>query len=335
MTALTTLAACAVVPWLGSRAVRAWFGVGRSASVAQGERALERSQRVSLLGGIVVIPAAAVAGALFVDPMVGTRWPTAGSWLFATICATTAWSSLAIARRSADEADSMPTLEVIGRVVEMVTVPAVGVALSLLAVTFVDRTVPAFGPVHAVLAALLSFGALVVVSPWLAMQLGLWRLLPFRIQSGGVSWRVAHLPVPSPFLTHAAALPWLRTVLVTDGLFQRAPALRWRSLVRYEIGGSPQSQSERVARWLLALTLRRSAKARRGNRAGRRVHRGVELVRKPSARLHRDARSRRTLSARAGANASQPAFPAGSGFASNVPQAGRCRALRPTVRARP
>jgi len=255
MTALTTLAACVVAPWLGCRAVRAWFGVGRSASAAQGERALERSQRVSLLGGTVVVPAAAVAGALFVDPMVGTRWPTAGSWLFATICATTAWSSLALARRSADEADSMPALEVIGRVVQMVTVPAVGVALSLLAVTVVDRTVPAVGPVRAVLAALLSFGALVVVSPWLAMQLGLWRLLPFRIQSGGVSWRVAHLPVPSPFLTHAAALPWLRTVLVTDGLFQRAPALHWRSLVRYEIGGSPQSQSERVARWLLALTL--------------------------------------------------------------------------------
>jgi len=253
MISLATLAVCAALPWFLCQALRSWLGVDGTAPAAERER--ERCQRLTLLGGVIGLPAAAVAGALFVDPSLSTRWPAAGAWVFAGMCATTAWSSLSLAERSREEAAAMSVVEVVGRVVQMVTVPAIAVALSLLAGAAIEAMVPMVAPARAVLAALLSVGALVVVSPWLAMQLGLWRLLPFRLESAGTSWRVAHLPAPNPFLTHAAALPWLHTVLVTDGLLKRAPDSHWRSLVRYEIGGSEQSKSERTARWLVAVVL--------------------------------------------------------------------------------
>ncbi len=255
MSALLTLAACAAGPWLVCQAVRGWIGVGAEASEAEQTRALVRCRQVMLLGSVFGIPAAAVAGALFVDPVLSDRSPAAGSWLFAGICAVTAWSSLSLVERSSEEAAAMPALVVIGRVVQMIAVPAFAVALSVAGTVAVDAFVPAIPTARAVLSALLSIAGVLVVSPWLAMQLGLWRVLPLRLESRGVSWRLAHLPVPSPFLTHAAALPWLHTVVLTDGLLTRAPDSNWRSLVRYEIGSSGQSRSEWAVRGFVAVSL--------------------------------------------------------------------------------
>jgi len=252
MSGLWILGACVVVPPLVSEALRGWFGVSRGATEEQRARAFEQSQRASLVAGALGLPLAAVAGALSAPSVLATRWPTAGSWFFASLCATVAWSSLAIFHRGRDETEAMPPFEVIGRAVQMVTVPSLAVALSLLATSAVDATVPLVTPARALIAGVLSVFGVVVVSPWLTMQLGLWRLLPVRFQTSRQRWRVAHLPVPSPFVTHAAALPWLNTVLVTDGLFTRVPDSSWRSLVHYEIGGPKHRATERVARWSVA-----------------------------------------------------------------------------------
>ena len=75
------------------------------------------------------------------------------------------------------------------------------------------------------------------------------------IGADGVRWHVAHLPAPAPFLTHAAALPWLRTILVTDGLFRGAPDSHWRALLHYEIGGERTTNTERAVRWSIAVPL--------------------------------------------------------------------------------
>ena len=149
----------------------------------------------------------------------------------------------------------MPALETIGRVAQMATVPALGVGLSLTFSSAVEAFVPVIPAARAVLSAVLSVVSLVVVSPWLATQLGFWRRLPPVIEAEGQPWRVAHLPAPAPFLTHAAAVPWLRTVLVTDGLFRRAPDPHWRALVRYEIGGVRDARPERAVRWAVAIPL--------------------------------------------------------------------------------
>lgn len=255
MTALATLAVCALAPFIACKALYAWFRDGPAGSLAAEERSLARCRRVVLRASVVALPALGIAGALLVDPALATRWPTAGAWFFATLSATTAWVSMALAQRTPEERSAMRALETVGRVVQMSTVPALGVGLSLLATSAIEALVPVVPAARAVLAALLSFTAVVVVSPWLAIQLGLWRHLPLAIAADGVCWRVAHLPAPSPFLTHAAALPWLRTVLVTDGLIGRAPDSHWRALVRYEIGGAREARTERAARWSVAVPL--------------------------------------------------------------------------------
>lgn len=255
MRALVTLALCALLPFLMCKGLRAWFAVGRAGSVEREERALRRCRRTVLWAGVLGLPSAAIAGALLVDPALAARWPTAGAWFFASLCATTAWASMALSQRTSEERSAMPALETIGRVVQMSTVPSLGLGLSLLAFFAVESLVPMVPAARAVLAALLSFAAVVVVSPWLGIQLGFWRPLPIAIRAGDVRWHVAHLPAPAPFLTHAAALPWLRTVLVTDGLFRGAPDSHWRALLHYEIGGERNATTERAVRWSIAVPL--------------------------------------------------------------------------------
>jgi hypothetical protein len=255
MTSLIVLAACALIPWMVCGALRALLTVGESAPPATRERALGHYRRATLFGAVVLLPAAAVAGALVVDPSLSTRWPTAGSWFFAALSAVTAWVSFALARRTPEEAAAMPHLETAGRAVQMSAAPVLATGLSLLATAAVEALLP-FGPIiQALMAALLCVAVVIVVSPWLVMKLGLWPTFPQRIEADGVSWRLAHLPAPTPFLTHTAALPWLRTVLVSDGLFNRAPERHWQTLVRYEVSGALSSRLERAAQWAVAIPL--------------------------------------------------------------------------------
>ena len=255
MTSLLVLAACAFVPWIICATLRAWLTVGESAPPATRDRGLGHFRRATLFGALLMLPASGVAGALFVDPSLSTQWPTAGSLFFATVSAVTAWVSLALTRRTPEEAAAMSHLETAGRAVQMSAAPVLATGLSLLGLAGVEELLP-FGPIaRAVAAALLGVAAVIVVSPWLVMKLGLWPTFPQRIQADGVSWRVAHLPAPTPFLTHTAAMPWLRTVLVSDGLFNRAPDPHWQTLVRYEVGGSSSSRPERAARWAVAIPM--------------------------------------------------------------------------------
>ena len=255
MTALATLALCALLPWAACRALDARRRASQPRTEAAVDRSLRRRRKIVLRSSVIILPAAAVSGALFVDPALSTRWPTAGSWFFASLCAAVSWCVIALAQRTEEERKAMSWLETIGRVSQMMAVPSLGVGLSLVADSAARAWVPAPPAAQAVLTAFVSVLGLVVVSPWLAMQLGLWRILPISIESGGRAWRVAHLPAPAPFLTHAAALPWLRTVLVTDGLFRRAPDPHWRALVRYEIGGERRSRADRAFRWLVSAPL--------------------------------------------------------------------------------
>ena len=255
MTSLLVLAACAFVPSIFCTVLRALFAVGDPAPPAMRERGLRHFRRATLFGAILVIPAAAVAGALLVDPSLSTRWPVAGSFFFATLSAVTAWVSFALCRRTPEEAAAMSRLETAGRAVQLSAAPVLATGLSLLAVAGVEALLP-FGPiVRAFAAAPLAVAAVIVASPWLVIKLGIWPALPQRIQADGVSWRVAHLPAPTPFLTHTAAIPWLRTVLVSDGLFNRTPERHWVTLVRYEVGGSLSTRFERAARWAVAIPI--------------------------------------------------------------------------------
>lgn len=255
MTSLIVLAACALIPWAICSTLRALWTVEESSPPATRERALGHYRRATLVSAFLALPGSAVAGALFVDPSLSTRWPTAGSWFFAMLSAMTAWASLALSRRTPEEAAAMSRLETVGRAVQTASAPILATGLSLLAWTAVQVFVPVGPGARALAAGLLAVAAVVVVSPWLVMRVGLWPTFPQRIAADGVSWRLAHLPAPTPFLTHAAALPWLRTVLVSDGLFNGAPEHHWHTLVRYEVGGASSARVERAPRWAVAIPL--------------------------------------------------------------------------------
>ncbi len=253
MSSLLVLAACALVPWIACGSFRALLTVGESAPPATRDRALGHYRRATLVGALFLLPASAIAGALFVDPSLSTRWPSAGSWFFSTLTGMTAWVSLALSRRTPEEATAMSHLETTGRAIQMSMAPVLATALSVLAVVAVDALLPLGALARALVSAILSVAAVCVVSPWLMVTLGLWPSFPQRIRADGVSWRLVHLPAPTPFLTHAAALPWLRVVLVSDGLFNRAPERHWQTLVRYEVGSAKRSVPS--ARWAVAIPL--------------------------------------------------------------------------------
>ncbi len=253
MTSLAVLFACAGVPWLVCAVLRASFPDAEQDPGAARERALRRYRRATLYSTAVALPVAAAAGAVLVDPLLATRWPTVGSWFFASLAASTAWVSLALARRTPEEREAMPVLVTIGRAVQTFVYPVLAVALCLLAHAGLEA-VGSWSPMwRAVVAAFFSVGAVLLIAPWLTAALGAWPIFPQRIESEGASWRLVHLPAPTPYLTHAAALPWLRAVLISDGLFTRAPDEQWKTLVRYEVGGSLGSRAERGARWAVAI----------------------------------------------------------------------------------
>lgn len=149
----------------------------------------------------------------------------------------------------------MPALQTIGRTVQIAFVPIVATGLSLIAAASMEAWLAEAKMAQALSAALLSVAAVLVVSPSLAMILGVWRVLPRRLDVDGGSWRLVHFPVPSPFFIHAAALPWLRAILVSDGLLNHAPVEHWRALVDYEASGTPISPIDRAMRWALAIPL--------------------------------------------------------------------------------
>lgn len=255
MSSLLILLACVLFPWLLCAFLRAWFRVDAAAPPTTSERTLANYRRACLFASFIALPASAVAGALVADPALSTLWPTTGAWFFSSVTMMTAWVALALAQRSPEEAAVMTPLETAGRAVQLSAMPILATGLVLLA-SFATGALVSFGPGgRSIAAALLSIAAVIVVSPWLVMKLGFWPVFPNPIEVDRRSWRLAHLPAPTPFLTHAAALPWLRTALVSDGLFNRAPEQHWKTLVRYEAGDAASSELGRALRWACAISL--------------------------------------------------------------------------------
>jgi len=255
VSSLLVLAGCAILPWVTCAALRAWFPVRRSAPEAIRERALLQYRRTCLFLSVIALPAAAVAGALAAEPALSTRFPTIGAWFFGSVSMTTAWVAIALAQRTAEEASAMSQLETAGRAVQMSTMPILATGLALVVRFAAQRLDSSGGMAEAIGVALVSVAAVIVVGPWLTMKLGVWPVFPKPLEVGRLPWRLAHLPAPTPYLTHTAALPWLKTALVSDGLFNRAPERHWQTLVRYEAGDSLSSRGERAPRWALAVAL--------------------------------------------------------------------------------
>lgn len=253
MTALGTLAVCVIAPWLACTVLRGVFGVDRATSPDARERALRGFRGALLVGGALLVPACAALGALFSEPLQTGAQAISSAWFFSSVCGVTAWATLALRARTPDEARAMPAFDTVGRVVQMAFVPAAAVAWSLLSFGLVDAWIPMIAPAKATLGALVSVAGVLVAIPWLAMQLGLWRRLPIDVDSARGRWSVAHLPAPSPTLTHAASVPWLRTVLVSDRLLADAAERDRDALIDYELGQRTRSPSHRVARWAVAI----------------------------------------------------------------------------------
>ena len=255
MTSLLVLAACGLLPWVTCTTLGAWFPLHPTAPEAARERALLHYRRACLVASAIALPAAAVAGALVTDPALSARFPTTGAWFFGSVSMTTVWVAIALARRTPEETEAMSHLETAGRAVQLSAMPIVATALALIARFGAERLVSLGGIAEGMAVVLLSVAAVLVVSPWLLMKLGIWPVFRESIEVGHHPWRLAHLPAPTPYLTHVAALPWLKTALVSDGLFNRAPERHWHALVRYEVADSLRSRGERAPRWALAIAL--------------------------------------------------------------------------------
>ncbi|MDH3201957.1 MAG: hypothetical protein OEM15_13785 [Myxococcales bacterium] len=255
MSSLLILAACIVVPWMSGGLLKFLLVRKISRDPAARDRTLGRFRRVTLALGLITLVSATVVGALATDPDLLPSWPTLAAWFFSSLCATTFWAAMALSQRTPEEVAAMSSSEAFGRAVQTsaLWVVSTGVAVALAA--GVGSILPLPPAVNAITCAVLCVIGVVVLSPWLLMILGIWRVFEARIEVDGVAWRLAHLPAATPFLTHAAALPWLRTVLLSEGLLKFVPERHWRTLVHFEVSEATASRLDRTQRWVVSIAL--------------------------------------------------------------------------------
>ncbi|MEM7433975.1 MAG: hypothetical protein AAF436_02400 [Myxococcota bacterium] len=255
MTSVAVLLLSALVPYLGCQLLQAAFAHRATNDPSARERNLRRFRRVAFFAGSLAILSAGVAGALLADPTITPRWPTFGAWFFSSLCMTAAWVAVALGQRTPDEIEAMPSTQAFGRAVQTATIAVVATGLGTLVLGVVRPALPGSSVSATVLCALLAVAAVAILSPWLMMLTGVWPVFRTRLHVGQSDWRIAHLPVPNPFMTHVAAVPWLHAVLLTDGVLKRMPERYWRTLVAFEVSGSDNARLDRLQRWLIAVPL--------------------------------------------------------------------------------
>ncbi len=255
MISLLVLAACILVPWVTCTVLRFLLVPTRIPEPAAKDRMLGRFRRATLGLGLVAFVAAAVAGALFTDPGLLAMWPTAAAWLFSSLCATTFWISMALSQRTPEEVEAMSSWEAFGRAVQTSALWVVTTGVVVAISSGVGPALPLPSALTALTCAVLCVVGVIVLAPWLLMILGIWRVFGPRIEVEDVAWRLAHLPAATPFLTHAAALPWLRTVLLSDGLLKRVPERHWKTLVHFEVSEATASRLDRAQGWVVSIPL--------------------------------------------------------------------------------
>jgi len=255
VSSLLVLAACIVVPWMTANVLKLLLVPKTPRDPAAKDRMLGRFRRATLALGLVVLILAAVAGALATDPDLLPKWPTAAAWFFSSLCATTFWVSMALSQRTPEEVEAMSSWEAFGRAVQTSALWVVSTGVSVAIASGVGPALPWPHAFNAMACAVLCVIGVIVLGPWLLMILGIWRVFEARIEVDGVVWRLAHLPATTPFLTHAAALPWLRTVLLSDGLLKRVPERHWKTLVLFEVSEATASRLDRAQRWVVSIPL--------------------------------------------------------------------------------
>ncbi len=254
MRSLLVLAGCIVVPWMSCSVLKLLLTRRMPSDPVAQSRRLARFRRGTLLLGLAALVAASIVGALVSEPDLLPSWPTASAWLFSSLCATTFWVAMALSQRTAEEVEAMPAWEAFGRAVQTAAlwVVSTGVAVALASV---GPSLPFPAAVDALITALVCVFGVVVLSPLLLMTFGIWRVFGARMEVDGVVWRLAHLPAATPFFTHVAAIPWLRTVLLSDGLLKRVPERHWRTLVLFEVSEATALRLDRAQRWVVSVPL--------------------------------------------------------------------------------
>ncbi|MDH3622859.1 MAG: hypothetical protein OEQ49_03230 [Myxococcales bacterium] len=255
MRSLLVLAACIVVPWMTCGPLKLLLLRKMPRDAAARDRVLGGFRRVTLALSLVALVSATAVGALATDPDLFPGWPTVAAWFFSSLCATTFWVAMALSQRTPEEVEAMSSWEAFGRAVQTSALWVIATGVSVALAAGVGPTLPLPPAVNTMVCAVLCVIGVVVLSPWLLMVLGIWRVFGARIEVDGISWRLAHLPAATPFLTHVAALPWLRTVLVSDGLLKRVPERHWKTLVHFEVGDATASRLDRAQRWVVSIPL--------------------------------------------------------------------------------
>ena len=246
MSSLLVLVGCAVIPWTVCRTLGGLLIDPSIESSWARRRALERYRRVTLTLSVSGLVGASVAGSLCADV---SELPVAGAWFLSSLSLVVAAISFSLCRtRALPEAP--PFWEVVRRTIRLCAVAFLPAGLCLAAWVVLERWVPLSAPGPTVVAALACVWIVAAVNPCLIVLGGVWSSLDRRLETQNKSWRLTQLPIPDPTVTHAAAIPWIRTVLVSDAMAEQIEDDE--ALVRYEVWTRPHTGRSNV-RWFAAM----------------------------------------------------------------------------------
>lgn len=246
MSSLVVLGACAIVPWTVCRALGGLLIDPSIESSWARRRALGRYRRATLTLSIGGLVGASVAGALCADL---PAFPIAGAWFLSSLSLVVAAISFSLCLTRALPG-APPFWEVVRRAIRLCAVVFLPAGLCLAAWVVLERWLPLAAPWRAVVAALAGVGIVAAVNPYLLVLGGVWSSLGRRLETQDRSWRLIQLPIPDPTVTHAAAIPWIRTVLVSDAMAEQIKDEE--ALVRYEVWTRPPTGRSSV-RWFVAV----------------------------------------------------------------------------------
>ena len=246
MSSLVVLVACAIVPWIVCRALGGLLIDPSIESFWTRRRALGRYRRTTLVLSVGALVGASVAGALCADV---PALPLVGAWFLSSLSLVIAAIGFSLCRTSTLP-EAPPFWEVVRRTIRLCAVVFLPAGLCLAAWVAFERWLPVAAPARAVIAALACVWVVAAANPTLLVLGGVWSSLDRRLEAQNRSWRLIRLPTPDPTVAHAAAIPWIQAVLVSDAMATQIADEE--ALVRYEAWTRPPS-GHSTFRWLVAL----------------------------------------------------------------------------------
>lgn len=264
MTALSVLLLCALVPQLTCRWAKTLVVRQRHPDPAAQHRLRVPYRRAALTLAIAQLLAAWVAGCLSITPELVPRFQEAATIGFGALCLSVAFTSCAIVHPYG-LGDPLPRWETVRRSVRWSVVLVTPILLSyaiakvVLASSFIAIAdgLPAHLMISFASVACVAYTGILV-----ARFTGVFSTAPAEVQSIATSvakarnepaYKVLTLPSVQRVAFHIGALPWLRSLLLTDTLVERLSDDELGALIAYECYLPSDSRWRRTWYWTLGV----------------------------------------------------------------------------------